>query len=873
MASNSDLHQPQPPVSRTVEYHRPSRNSAHYSAGTDLSLGMISSGHPQSVSSATSSPRVPQGSSSGPGGSAAPSAYRSPVISTPMGFDQAANLQPTRAAPAPPGVAPNSNSRRDSQGYPVSTSSSRQQAYQSRSSNNSPNPNRYSAGASTSYMAMTSGGGSNGVPPPRPTRAGTLPLGEHPGGAGQNGWDSMSPPLGSARSPVMTGSPSPAAVAGGSAFLQNPTPPPLHHQHVSAPGNPYATQAQSLEKSFEEAKIGLGVGVPMNVGEPKDKDLPKEPGTIGRNRSGTGKSSKDKKSVFGFMSDLLTTSKPPVISTPYDPIHLTHVGFDYNTGQYTGMPQEWQKILDENGITRAEQEENPNEVLAVVQYFKNRDVQENQGEDEVWQKMRNAGPSNQPESPTLPPKDMSREGSADGGQIRGDQFANPRAAPAPPMKSSGGPPRMQADRPPPAPPGRLPPTELTKPPRLAPGATSSGGSSPLDRSYSQRTPPTHPPKQKTLDRANTTRAPTSKPSGSGPGSIPLAKSHSQQGQRARPDQGPSGSGSGSSGGLARAQTQGSRQQQQQQQQQQPQGITPRRRDKQKENEEVIRQLQAICTPGDPNQVYKNLVKIGQGASGGVYTCHDRHGLPVAIKQMNLEKQPKQDLIINEILVMRESAHPNIVNFKDSYLWKGDLWVIMEYMEGGSLTDVVTAHCMSEAQIAAVSREVCEGLRHLHSKGVIHRDIKSDNILLSINGDVKLTDFGFCARIADPLHTKRTTMVGTPYWMAPEVVKRNEYGPKVDIWSLGILAIEMLEGEPPYLNENPVRALYLIATNGTPKIKDWERLSTLFRAYLQCTLTVDAEKRPTAEQLLKHDFFRNCAPLSSLSNMIRAARKG
>jgi serine/threonine protein kinase len=114
------------------------------------------------------------------------------------------------------------------------------------------------------------------------------------------------------------------------------------------------------------------------------------------------------------------------------------------------------------------------------------------------------------------------------------------------------------------------------------------------------------------------------------------------------------------------------------------------------------------------------------------------GNPVAIKQMNLEKQPKQDLIINEILVMRESSHPNIVNYKDSYLWKGDLWVVMEYMEGGSLTDVCTGHFMSEGQIAAVSREVCEGLRHLHSHGVIHRDIKSDNILLSMNGEVKLS---------------------------------------------------------------------------------------------------------------------------------------
>ena len=135
-----------------------------------------------------------------------------------------------------------------------------------------------------------------------------------------------------------------------------------------------------------------------------------------------------------------------------------------------------------------------------------------------------------------------------------------------------------------------------------------------------------------------------------------------------------------------------------------------------------------------------VILADDSASGGVYTAHDKGNMPVAIKQMNLEKQPKQDLIINEILVMRESSHPNIVNFKDSYLWKGDLWVVMEYMEGGSLTDVVTAHCMSEAQISAVSRETCEGLRHLHSKGVIHRDIKSDNILLSLNGEIKLSEW-------------------------------------------------------------------------------------------------------------------------------------
>lgn len=156
--------------------------------------------------------------------------------------------------------------------------------------------------------------------------------------------------------------------------------------------------------------------------------------------------------------------------------------------------------------------------------------------------------------------------------------------------------------------------------------------------------------------------------------------------------------------------------------------------------DIAAALKRICSEGDPRDIYRGFSKIGQGASGGVYTGHERGtNRLVAIKQMNLEQQPKKDLIINEILVMKESIHPNIVNFIDSYLCGGELWVIMEYMEGGSLTDVVTFNIMTENQIASVCKETLKGLQHLHSKGVIHRDIKSDNILLSLEGSIKLSE--------------------------------------------------------------------------------------------------------------------------------------
>ncbi|KAF3391566.1 Serine/threonine-protein kinase CLA4 [Penicillium rolfsii] len=302
--------------------------------------------------------------------------------------------------------------------------------------------------------------------------------------------------------------------------------------------------------------------------------------------------------------------------------------------------------------------------------------------------------------------------------------------------------------------------------------------------------------------------------------------------------------------------------------------------------EVMDRLRSVVSKDNPNESYSKQRKIGQGASGSVYVARVKENATsavahelyrqygprcqVAIKQMDLRSQPRKELIVNEIIVMKDSQHANIVNFLDSFLQESsnELWVVMEFMEGGALTDVIDNNqVITENQIATICHETCKGLAHLHSQNIIHRDIKSDNVLLDRVGHVKITDFGFCAKLTES-KSKRATMVGTPYWMAPEVVKQKEYGPKVDCWSLGIMAIEMIESEPPYLNEEPLKALYLIATNGTPRLKKPEKLSKELKAFLSVCLCVDVRSRATADELLAHEFLQTGCSLASLAELLR-----
>lgn len=301
-----------------------------------------------------------------------------------------------------------------------------------------------------------------------------------------------------------------------------------------------------------------------------------------------------------------------------------------------------------------------------------------------------------------------------------------------------------------------------------------------------------------------------------------------------------------------------------------------KKEKEKLNEkQIFDKLRTVVNNNDPSSLFRIISKAGQGASGEVYLAESlipgEKRRKVAIKQMDLAAQPSKELLINEILVMKDSKHENIVNYLDSYLrGTNDLLVIMEYMEGGSLTEVIDNNeCkVSERQISTICRETLKGLQFLHKKHIIHRDIKSDNVLLSAEGHVKITDFGFCAKLTSQ-RSKRATMVGTPYWMAPEVVKQKEYDEKVDVWSLGIMTIEMIEGEPPYLNEEPLKALFLIATNGTPKLKKPELLSNSIKKFLSICLCVDVQYRASTDELLQHSFIQyKSGDLSELAPLLR-----
>jgi len=310
------------------------------------------------------------------------------------------------------------------------------------------------------------------------------------------------------------------------------------------------------------------------------------------------------------------------------------------------------------------------------------------------------------------------------------------------------------------------------------------------------------------------------------------------------------------------------------------GITPPKPEGPTEVD-LMEALKAIVTKHDvdPNKYFTDLVVLGQGASGTVYSAKDtRTGKTVAIKQMIIGKRVEREVLINEISIMKEGMGcDDVVQYYESYIVfaqnlrdEDKLWVVMELVSGASMAEILSVcGAMEEPIIALVSLHVLRGLLHFHTRTppIIHRDVKSDNLLIGFDGGIKIADFGFCCRKGGGDDSAR---VGTTNWMAPEVIKGKTYDCNADVWGVGITALEMFEANPPYYELSPSKAQFMIGSKGRPPYKNPDAMSEQLKDFIEKCTIMDPAQRPTTEQMLNHPFLQMAGDLSQLTPLVQKA---
>eukprot|EP00126_Sphaerothecum_destruens_P011303 Sdes_comp20891_c0_seq1m18015 len=284
------------------------------------------------------------------------------------------------------------------------------------------------------------------------------------------------------------------------------------------------------------------------------------------------------------------------------------------------------------------------------------------------------------------------------------------------------------------------------------------------------------------------------------------------------------------------------------------------------------EVEASVKKRDPNELFDFVEKLGQGSYGSVYkVVHKESGEFLALKKVPVENDLED--ILKEIRTLQQCESPYIVRYYGSYSQLHELWIVMEYCAAGSLCDIMKARKepLSEEEIAVILKNVLQGLCYLHLKKKIHRDIKAGNILLTEKGEAKLADFGVSGQLSNTM-TKRKTVIGTPFWMAPEVIQEIGYNFKADVWSLGITCIEMAEGRPPYADIHPMRAIFMIPMNPPPRLSQPDKFSASFQDFIAKCLVKNPLERATATELLHHPFIEGSKPLSSLRFLVEDAMK-
>uniref|UniRef100_A0AAQ5ZS17 non-specific serine/threonine protein kinase n=1 Tax=Amphiprion ocellaris TaxID=80972 RepID=A0AAQ5ZS17_AMPOC len=292
----------------------------------------------------------------------------------------------------------------------------------------------------------------------------------------------------------------------------------------------------------------------------------------------------------------------------------------------------------------------------------------------------------------------------------------------------------------------------------------------------------------------------------------------------------------------------------------------------------VKQYEHVHRDINPNDLWEIIGELGDGAFGKVYKAKNKEtGVLAAAKVIETKCEEELEDYMVEIDILAKCDHRYIVKLLDAFYHDNKLWIMIEFCPGGAVdaTMLELDRGLTEPQIKVVCRQMLEALDYLHSMKIIHRDLKAGNILLMLDGDIKLADFGVSAKNTKTLQ-RRDSFIGTPYWMAPEVVmcetmKDAPYDYKADIWSLGITLIELAQIEPPHHELNPMRVLLKIAKSEPPTLEQPYKWSQEFKDFLKKALDKNPEIRPTAVQLMEHPFVRSVTSNRPLRELVAEAK--
>lgn len=291
-----------------------------------------------------------------------------------------------------------------------------------------------------------------------------------------------------------------------------------------------------------------------------------------------------------------------------------------------------------------------------------------------------------------------------------------------------------------------------------------------------------------------------------------------------------------------------------------------------------KQYEHVHRDVNPEESWEIVGELGDGAFGKVYKAQNKHsGILAAAKVIDTKTEEELEDYMVEIEILASCNHDNIVKLLDAFYYESKLWILIEFCAGGAVDAVMLEleRPLTEPQIRVVCKQTLDALLYLHENKVIHRDLKAGNILLTLDGQVKLADFGVSAKNTKTLQ-RRDSFIGTPYWMAPEVVmcetsKDRPYDFKADIWSLGVTLIEMAQIEPPNHEMNPMRVLLKIAKADPPTLMQPSKWSPEFSDFLRHALDKNLDNRWSATQLLRHPFVSSVTDSKPLRELIAEAK--